>query len=250
MRELSHSARNALGNLSRSPAGLYEGVRFSDRMDVAASQILALECKRVLIVAPAEHHGAWTAHLRGVVEEAGLDSMTVSSVRSHKAEPPVWRESMKRPEQPGIWIITWENMRGQIPASMKSSKKVVRRDVLRCMGEGTIPPWDRTGVWDLVIADDSDHMAFRHTLQANVIKMIDTRNKLALSDCAEGSHPEGLWSTLNWLWPSSFGGYWNWARERFQIEEKTMGKAIRFMEIGDELFPNSRWYGVPCFARD
>lgn len=255
-RELSHDQREALGVLNFDTSGLYEHPDVDDRILIGAERARSILFNemlwetetplRILVVAPGAHHARWTTALQSVLPE---EEVPVGVTGSPKTNPFLWKKRLLNPKVSNVSIISWENMRGQIPASLKTSSKPTRRDIVSAMKEGTIPPWRSTGIWDLVIADDSDRLAFRSNLQAAVIKMIPTHNKLALSGRAEGSHPEGLWSTLNWLWPTDFKAFWSWTEYRFHVDPVKMGRHIQFTEIGEELRPGARWEGVPCAVR-
>lgn len=255
MRELTELQREALATLNCDNAGLYEHPDTEDRMLVGAERIRSVfmnaetgsDPLRVLIVAPSTRHDAWTAQLHDTLARTvPVDIKTLGAYRSGRS---AWATGPLDTTVCGVYVVSWETLRGQIPALLKTSPKPTVRDIGRAMRIGAIPPWRDTGTWDLVIADDSDRIAFRSTLSASVIKLIASRNRLALSGRAEGSHPEGLWSTLNWLWPDEFKGFWPWAKDRFKVDPTHLGRSIKFLEIGEERRPGARWEGVPCVVR-
>lgn len=253
MYEPTHEQREALGILNCDNSGIYEHPDRDDRIRVGSERARSVYLNhesgkpfRVLVVAPSANHEQWRETMIDSLDAAEKD---VQHIRSHKVSKFWWDTHLLNHEASEVSIISWENMRGQVPRNMKRSLTPTQKEIIGAMGVGTVPPWRATGAWDLVIADDSDRMAFRSTLQASVMKMIWSHNKLALSGRAEGSHPEGLWSTLNWLWKDDFKAFWAWAEARFEMESVRMGHSIQFTEIGQELHPGARWEGVPCAVR-
>src|SRR5690554_766793 len=89
---------------------------------------------RVLVVAPLNTHYGWQAHFYAQYPALDASPDMVRICGTPKANPKVWKEM--RAKEPGVFIIGWEAMRG-------SGKKQDQKDL-----------WKKTGVWDLVIADE------------------------------------------------------------------------------------------------
>ena len=247
MIQLTPEQREALAVLNEADAGIYESGSLEDRLTIGHRRTLdlchryATPYLRTLVVAPVANLEAWRREFRKREDHPSVFG-------SPKASPEVW-ETFLPNRQPGSWIISWESMRGFIAANQRTHpRKTSKKDVTRAMGRGTVPPWTGTGTWDLVIADDSQHMAFRNTLQRQVMQTIQSRHRLALSDNATGSHPEGLWGTLNWLWPDRYPNYWNWLNTCFNVDYIKNAKFTKTEILGEKM-PGSSWLDVPCAVR-
>jgi hypothetical protein len=256
MSTLTPAQREALATLGCDTSGIFEDPSFHERMLIGSERIHSVmlqsenpENFRVLVVAPRSDHGWWgSPRYREHQSPAGVD-LPVRILGSHKADPPEWNESLLKGRGPGIWVISWESMRGRIPAKDKRpGMKLSAQDARMAMSRGTVPPWPNTGVWDLLIAQDTQHVAFRNTLQRKVLKSIKARNKLALSENAPGSHPEGLWGTLNWLWPDRYPAYWKWLTDCFEVDFHENARFTR-TDVGPEKMPGASWFDVPCSVR-
>lgn len=111
---------------------------------------------------------------------------------------------------PGWYFITWQLMRG-----------------------GTL--FDTEA--DMVIADEVHEIQNAGSSSQNIlIKKIKAEYKLGLSGTAAGNKQEGIFGTIEWLWPKIFKSYWNWLKENFflagsgyamkPIREKQPGKVM------------------------
>ena len=256
MNALTQDQRESLAVLDCDASGIFESPSFHDRLLIGSERIHSAllrsehpEKFRVLVIAPLSDHGWWgSPRYREHQAPAGTE-LLVRILGSHKADPPEWNEKLLQHEGPGIWVISWESMRGHIPAKDKiPSRKICGKDIVKAMRGGTIPPWPATGTWDLVIADDAQHMAFRNTLQRHVMNSIKAVNRLALSDNTPGSNPESLWGTLNWLWPDRYPAYWQWAKDCFEIEFIQKARYTETKILGEKM-PGSSWFDVPCAVR-
>lgn len=238
---------------------------------------------RVLIVAPVNTHEQWITSFAD--EYPSLEgSPNLRIVGTHKNDEEGW--SMMTGRRPGVYVIGWEAMRGLTPLSVKvvnakdpkktmsvtgpvpdgwvkasksgasrgygdlckSGKLTVQavREAMRC---GDVPPWHRTGTWDLVIADESHRIQNRHSSNRRVLNLIEASNKLALSGTPAGNKPQGLWSTLNWLWPKRYRGFWDWAGLYLIIAEKKINRYDTVQEIVGEKHPGSTFTDIPCVVR-
>lgn len=236
---------------------------------------------RILAVAPVNTHDQWIASFASEYPSlAGSPNLRI--VGTHRNDEEGW--GMMTSHQPGVYVIGWEAMRGLTPASvkvvndnkktmsvtgpipdgwvkasksgasrgygdlMRSGKLTVQavREAMRC---GDVPPWHRTGTWDLVIADESHRIQNRHSSNRRVLNLIETHNKLALSGTPAGNKPQGLWSTLNWLWPKRYRSFWDWANLYLIIQEKHINRYDTVQEIVGEKHPGSTFTDIPCVVR-
>lgn len=239
---------------------------------------------RVLIVAPVNTHDQWISSF--VSEYPSLEnSPHLRIVGTHRSDPDGWK--MLTGKAPGVYVIGWEAMRGLTPASVKvvndddpkktmsvrgeipegwhkasssgasrgygdlygSGNKLTVKAVREAMRCGDVPPWYLTGTWDLVIADESHRMQRRDSSNRRVLNLINTTHKLALSGTPAGNKPEGLWATLNWLWPSRYRGFWDWAGAHLNIVPINRYDTVQGQEIVGEKYPGSTWTEIPCVVR-
>lgn len=126
--------------------------------------------------------------------------------------------------------------------------KVSVANVNKAMRDGRIPPWHRTGTWDLVILDESHRAVNRKGLIFTVVRRITGTHKLACSGTPARNKPELMWSTLNWLWRDRFPAFWEWVEKYFHILEERAGQKI-VQAVGPEIEPGKLWDDIPCVVR-
>jgi hypothetical protein len=89
--------------------------------------------------------------------------------------------------------------------------------------------------WGSIIADESDKSILRltgtPTLTRNGMELIREALRpegilIAQSGTPFRSRPHLLWSTLNWLRPDEYGGFWRWAETLFEMTEGYGGSRI------------------------
>jgi len=173
------------------------------------------------------------------------------------SDPDSWKRLLAKEE--GTFIIGWEALRGRVPQETRraNTKKRTKNPGLtlaaikQAMKDGHVPPWDKTGVWDLVIADEVHRICSRTAAQTKILGLIgkNARHKLALSGTPGGSEPAGLWSVLNWLWPDKYTSYWDWVKMWLHVEEEPIGGGRTTPVIGGEKFPGLLWKTIPCVVR-
>lgn len=117
------------------------------------------------------------------------------------------------------------------------------------MKAGDVPPWSRTGTWDLVVADESHRMQRKSSINKLTIKKIKTNHKHASSGTAAGNHQKGLWSTLNWLWPDRYRAFWDWAHTWLEVTDERVSDSKTIQVVGGEKYPGSTWTDIPCVVR-
>lgn len=90
---------------------------------------------------------------------------------------------------PGWYFVTWQLMRGGTLFETKA---------------------------DLVIADEVHEIQNAGTSSQNIlIKKIESTYRLGLSGTAAGNKQEGIFGTIEWLWPKVFTSYWKWLKRNF-----------------------------------
>lgn len=242
---------------------------------------------RVLIIAPINTHRQWVASF-GEQFPNLKGSKYLRILGTHRSDPEGW--AMVTSKQPGVYILSWEAMRGLAPYSVKivneqdprqkktvtgpipegwkkvhpsgasrgygdlygQHKKLTVKAIQAAMRVGDVPPWHRSGTWDLVIADESHRMQNRSSSNRRVINQIETTNKLALSGTPAGNKHEGIWATLNWLWPKSYRGFWEWAYEHLIVTTERIeriGRDTEVEKIIGEKYPGAIFVSIPCVVR-
>jgi SNF2 family DNA or RNA helicase len=220
---------------------------------------------RVLVVAPISVDRQWQATFVEqfpTLEEKNL----VHIVGTPQADPEGWRRLTRK--EPGVFIIGWQAMHGGIPERIRreassgknrTAKKppVTVAAVRKAIAEGTVPPWTRTGTWDLLVMDEVHRACNKDGLPHYVLKAIKADRKLGMSHTPGGNSPEGLYAVLNLLWPEKYTNFWSWVADHFKVIEETIykrgpsGNATPHgvLKIGPELRPGSIWDDIPAVVR-
>jgi hypothetical protein len=133
-------------------------------------------------------------------------------------------------------------------ALYKGGANLTKAAVRAAIKEGDVPPWTRTGTWDLVIVDESHRMARRTSINKLALSLLKADRKLAMSGTPAGNRPEGIWSTLNWLWPKQYSAFWTWAGLYMEIEDERAGNTM-VQKIVGEKNPGQTWLDIPCKVR-
>lgn len=131
----------------------------------------------------------------------------------------------------------------------KSGHTLTKSAVREAVKFGDVPPWTRTGTWDLVIADESHRMSRRSSINKITMSLLKSTHRLAMSATPAGNKPEGLWSTLNWLWPKEYTAFWSWANAFLEIEESYISSGSTVQKIVGEKDPGATWVDILCKVR-
>ena len=190
---------------------------------------------RALIVAPLNTHPGWESTIRRQLGE----EVAIYTVGTPQADPDNWGRMIGAFKLPGVFIIGWEAMAGRIEKVKDPNTREVIKEISH------IPPWQHTGTWDLVVADECHRMQNRRSLAAKVMNIINAERKLAMSGTPAGNKPEGIWSTLHWLWPGKYPHYWPWVNERM----KTEPCPYAHIKIIGEKEPGSTIADIPSYSR-
>ncbi|MCP9209664.1 SNF2-related protein [Streptomyces sp. NEAU-Y11] len=212
---------------------------------------------RILVVAPPTILDHWRSTFVEQFPSLG-ERNRVHIVGTHRKDTENW--SLMTRKRPGVYIIGWNAMHGGVPEATRreasrgrnanaAHPKVTAAATRKAISKGQVPPWTRTGVWDLVIMDEVHRACNRHGVPYHVLKLIKGR-KLGLSATPGGNEPQRLWAILNILWPDKYTSFWDWANEKFHVsEEGVRGAPTPVRVIGEEIRPGSTWEDIPAVVR-
>jgi SNF2 family DNA or RNA helicase len=90
------------------------------------------------------------------------------------------------------------------------------------------------GGWAAVVLDESHKLLgsltiVKGNLMGKGLKLLPYRSdarRYAMSGTpfGKGGRAEGMFGTLNWLWPDEYRGFWRWAGEVFDMEDKVINR--------------------------
>lgn len=164
-----------------------------------------------VVVCPLNTFDSWTREI-----ESQYPGMPVRPLLNEK--PYVGNFARLNKGERGFYLIGWEMMR-----------------------TGAL-----TGVTaDLVIADETHKQAnYGKSLQSILIRYVNSKYKLALSGTPAANKPEGIFATLNWLWPKQYSSLWKWVDQYWRTIRS--GAVI---ELVRELTPGGVIKDIPMFTR-
>ncbi|AXH66285.1 DNA helicase [Streptomyces phage Satis] len=217
---------------------------------------------RILVVAPVNTLRQWERTFNEQFPTL-VEKQLTHVVGTHRKDQENWARMTGRAKQPGVFIIGWNAMHGGIPEDIRrrassgrnatrKEPKATKASAMKAIREGTVPPWTRTGTWDLVILDESHRMVNRDGVPRHVLKCIKTDRWLLLSATPGGNKPEGLWTPLNLVWPSRYPTFWGWVEDNFEIIEDEFykgGEKSTVRKIGREKRAGAIWEGIPAVVR-
>lgn len=243
MKQLREYQQDSLAILNMGVAGLDASEMGTGKTLVAVEWVRGRQFTgppRVLVIAPINTHYGWVSTFReqfpSLANATNANSIRV--VGTFKKDPEGWEAMLSK--SPGVFVVGWEAMRGQI--IYEKDEDGNKTDVVK---ENRTPPWHLTGTWDVVIADECHRGANRRSQTHRVLKTIKAKNKLALSGTPAGNKPEGLWATLNWLWPKKYPYFWPWANTVLDVvPDPFAGRKI----VGEKR-PGSIWDSIPVVVR-
>lgn len=334
MKNLRGYQIQSLGASERDPSFLDASDLGTGKTLVAVERLRRIQPKgpvhRVLVVAPVNTHQQWVSAFAEQYPTLS-DSPYLRSIGTHRSDPESWDLMTSR--KPGVYIIGWEAMRGQVPYEItlitqeaserrekaqqeaRKAKKILQRKrssdeektvaqtaleraeqekvihpheqsttashvpegwvpketggasrgygalyknrtgltqkaVKEAMKCGDVPPWSRTGTWDLIIADEVHRISRRDSINAFVLKLINAEHRHGASATPAGNKPQGLWSVLNWLWKKEYRSFWQWANTFLLIENKIIGSGGQSVQqIVGERDPGVTWLDIPSKIR-
>lgn len=169
-----------------------------------------------------------------------LPTLIVAPLNTH----PSWVEkiNMQVPEA-DVYVIDRKNRHAFFQAIVKRQADyyIMHWDALRLM------PELQKIEFGTVIADEVHRASNRKAQATRYLKKLKTHHKLGLSGTASGDKPEGLWSILNWLYPSFYTSYWKF-RKHYCVEEQqqrgdsTYTKIVGVQNIDSLLQQMAPWY--------
>jgi SNF2 family DNA or RNA helicase len=209
---------------------------------------------RVLYIAPNNTHNQV---IETVAEQfPSLEgSPYLRKVGTPRADPESWQQILAK--KPGVYVIGWEAMHGVVPrdirlkhtAKGKKDPDVTVKAITECMKTGLVPPWNKAGTWDMVVLDESHRVQNPHSLNKKIVKQIKSIYRVAMSGTPSGNKPEGLWSTLNWLWPDEYPSFTRWKDFYMEFEERVIGRGMTVRTIVGEAAPGATWLDIPNAIR-
>ena len=228
-------------------------------ISVEGCRLLELGRKpRILVVAPIITLHQWEGTF--IEQFPSLQAMgLVHTVGTHLKDPETWK--LMTQKRPGVFIIGWEAMHGSVPEELRragsrgknanrAKPDVTQTAVKKAIAKGFVPPWTRTGIWDLMILDEVHRACNRKGVPNHVLKVIKSDRRLGLSATPGGNHPKGLWSVLNLLWPDRYPSFWDWAYRHFHVNEEVVRGAPDVVRtVGAERRPGSVWDDIPAVVR-
>lgn len=247
--------QETVDRLKKHKAGLIGSGLGSGKTLMAIELIRTIEkASRTLVIAPVNTHDQWV-RTAGEQFPSLQGTPYLRRVGTPLSDPEGW--NMLLTKQSGFYVIGWEAMRGDLSLAARqggSAKKVkkpaITQQALKTgMRNGTIPPWPRTGTWDMVILDESHRIQNRDSLNKKTLTLIKADRKLALSATAAGNQYDGLWSTLNWLWPEEYRSFWKWAETFLIIQDKYINQYDTVRQITGEKDSGATWAAIPCAVR-
>lgn len=188
--------------------------------------------KRVLVVGPVRTEHGWRDHWENI---AGIGMRTLSG-KGSKAAIASW-EALYAGE-PGVYFISWELMRTRNKEKRFDGRK--KKLVMKAVPK----PFKGIG-FDMLICDEWHRACNHSSLNFQVVSRIKADHRLALSATPAGNKPCDIWAALKFLWPTKYGGYWDFAERFFKVEHNpytAYGKAFT-----DEKHPGMVRRGAPSY---
>lgn len=98
---------------------------------------------------------------------------------------------------------------------------------------------------ELMVADETHKQAnYGKSLQSLLIREVNSKYKIALSGTPAANRPEGIFATLNWLWPKKYSSYWNWIERHWRtIRNGSVIQLVREIKAGSVVSE------IPMFTR-
>ena len=76
-----------------------------------------------------------------------------------------------------------------------------------------------------ILLDETHRIKNRKTQQTRAVKQLKTTYKTSMSGTPADDKPEDVWSTLNFLYPGTFRGYWPFVNAVCQVTTETIGQS-------------------------
>lgn len=165
----------------------------------------------VLIVAPLNTKSSWMKAFHTQAPELEFRSLDT------KKKLNVANFGYLKKAKPGIYFIGWELMR-----------------------TGAL-----TGQYaDLIIADETHRQQNQKSETHRMLRVVESKYRMALSGTPAGNKPDGIFATLHWLWPEKYKSYSNWIDRFWRVRRN--GQVI---DIIREQNPGGVIADIPVFSR-
>lgn len=90
------------------------------------------------------------------------------------------------------------------------------------------------GGWSWIILDESHKLLgsltiVKGNLMGEGLRLLPERTDrrrycMSGTPFGKGGRVQGMFGTLNWLWPDEYTSYWRWVKDKFEVEEKQINK--------------------------
>lgn len=98
---------------------------------------------------------------------------------------------------------------------------------------------------DMVIADETHKQAnYGKSDQSILLREFNSKYKIALSGTPAANKPEGIFATINWLWPKRYSSYWNWTKKFWRVIQNGA-----IFQLVRELTPGGVVADLPMYTR-
>jgi len=170
-----------------------------------------IKAEQVIVVLPLNTRKSWEKTVA-----AQIPGMPFYRLTNNKGE--VASFMRLRSGERGFYVIGWELMRSGVLTGQNA---------------------------DLIIADETHKMAnYGRSLQSDRMREFHSEYKLALSGTPAANKPDGIFSTLNWLWPERYRSYHRWIEDFWRTRRN--GAVI---DLVRELVPGGVVADIPMFSR-
>lgn len=172
----------------------------------------AVGAKQVIVILPLNTRRSWTNTIKEQIPDADvywMETKTKERVKSF---------GYLKAGKPGWYLIGWELMRTGALTGQHA---------------------------DMVVADETHRQQnYNRSDTSTFIQEIDGEYKMALSGTPAGNQPEGIFATINWLWPTRYSSMWKWVDKFWrQLRDGNVIKLIR------EITPGGVVNDLPMFSR-
>lgn len=166
----------------------------------------------IIVVLPLNTRGSWTETIKLQIPDADVYRLDTKNKAGMKAF------GYLAAGKPGWYLIGWELMR---------TGAITGHSV------------------DLAIADETHKQAnYGRSKQSDYMRLFSAKWKVALSGTPSANRPEGIFSTLNWLWPDKYTSLYNWI-DKFWVQRRN-GAVVDLLR---EINPGAIIRDIPMFTR-
>lgn len=165
----------------------------------------------VIVVLPLNTRDSWEATIKE--QMPGTDVYWLTSDTKNVASFGYLKQG-----KPGWYLIGWELMRTGALTGQKA---------------------------DLIIADETHKQAnYNRSDQSILLREFKSEMKLALSGTPAANTPDGIFASINWLWPDRYSSRWKWINDFWRYRQNGA-----VFDLVRELTPNGVIDDLPMFTR-